>query len=834
MILRHSPSRLGRPFRALAITLLSIASHSASFALETAREADAFIDTIGVNIHLGYGDTAYGNYENLVKPKLISLGVRHIRDGMNSYSSDMVNKLTELSNLPNPISVNLIVPPSIVDDLYDAMPNAIASIEGPNETDNPNKVFSYDNKTFPQSTQAYQAALYTATKGESADIAVLAPSFMTGGGPQQVGIVPCDAGVLHSYPGGGLPDNGLDSGCSWLPLITGVARPVVATETGYFTFNEGSSSNQGVSEAAQAKYLPRLLLEYFRRGVARTYLYEFVDTWSATNAAFNNTNRESHFGLIAVSGPGASVTPREKPAFTNLKNLIAILQDPGTPFEPASLGFTLSGSNQTALRHVLLQKRDGSFWLILWQNVSSFNTATYTDVTPADQTVTITFNQPVGAVTCYRPSAGVSPVANSAIPSGSVTAITGLAVPDEPVILKITGANTTVASPIIADVAAYGAGEALLTSDSAVTYSNSFANATIFSSDYADEKIGSYSPNSTRAYRAILKFDLPVLPEGQIVQDVTLQVYLRAKSGSPASAAELVAFSPEDTAARVTDWNNTTNLITVGSVIAPARALGPVTIDSATYPQLGYAIRDAYLRGVRHIAFRLQLAGGAYVAGSGSSGDYYDIGSTKNQTAAQRPILSFTTGAPRSMRISLASAPANDGFLKSPSPYSAATIASSTDPSSRVGDSNLNEAYQAYYKFPLASIPAGAQITGARFGLYNRVKTGTPSHDLILQTYEPSSGPVQLGDWTNQTQAREIGDIFSPTAGAGLWTFEAPDLTSALRDAISRSSSFLGFRLKLPTGVFTTGTDTTFDYYSLGTTENTDANQRPYLDVEYY
>lgn len=818
----------------MAITLLSISSYSVSLALETAREADAFIDTIGVNIHLGYGDTAYGNYENLVKPKLISLGVRHVRDGMNSYNSDMVNNLIGLSNLPNPISVNLIVPPAIVDELYDAMPNAIASIEGPNETDNPKKVFSYDNKTFPQSTQAYQSALYNAVKTESADIAVLAPSFMTGGGPQQVGIVPCDAGVLHSYPGGGLPDNGLDSGCSWLPLITGVPKPVVATETGYFTFNEGNSSNQGISEAAQAKYLPRLLLEYFRRGVARTYLYEFIDTWSTSNAAFNNTNRESHFGLIAVSGPGANVTAREKPAFSSLKNLIAILQDPGVSFEPASLGFTLSGSNQPALRHVLLQKRDGSFWLILWQNVSSFNTSTYTDLTPAAQTASITFSQPVGSVTCYRPSVGVNPVANSAIPTGSVTAITGLSVPDEPIILKITGANTAVTSPIIADVAAYGAGEALLTSDSAVSYSDNFANATIFSSDYADEKIGSYSPNSVRAYRAILKFDLPSLPEGQVVQDVTLQVYLRSKSGNPNAAAELVAFSPEDTAARVTDWNDTTNLISIGSVIAPARALGPVTIDSATYPQLGYAIRDAYLRGARHVAFRLQLAGGAYVAGSSSAGDYYDIGSTKNQTGTQRPILSFTAGAPRTLRISLASAPANDGFLKSPSPYSTATVASSTDPSSRVGDSNLNESYQAYYKFPLASIPAGAQITGARFGVYNRIKTGAPVHDLILQTYEASSGPVQLGDWTNQTQAREIGDIFSPAAGMGLWAFDSPELTSALRGAVSRNSSFLAFRLKLPTGVFTTGTTSTFDYYSLGTTENTDANQRPYLELDYY
>jgi hypothetical protein len=35
---------------------------------ESARPADAFVDYVGVNTHLGYSDTTYGDYEVEIKP----------------------------------------------------------------------------------------------------------------------------------------------------------------------------------------------------------------------------------------------------------------------------------------------------------------------------------------------------------------------------------------------------------------------------------------------------------------------------------------------------------------------------------------------------------------------------------------------------------------------------------------------------------------------------------------------------------------------------------------------------------------------------------------------
>ena len=36
---------------------------------EEARPADAFVDFIGVNTHLGYQDTTYRDYEGIIKPR---------------------------------------------------------------------------------------------------------------------------------------------------------------------------------------------------------------------------------------------------------------------------------------------------------------------------------------------------------------------------------------------------------------------------------------------------------------------------------------------------------------------------------------------------------------------------------------------------------------------------------------------------------------------------------------------------------------------------------------------------------------------------------------------
>jgi hypothetical protein len=56
----------------------------ATLTLEAARQArtaNGFVESIGINTHLGYDDTAYNNFSD-VQAKLRYLVIRHFRDGI--------------------------------------------------------------------------------------------------------------------------------------------------------------------------------------------------------------------------------------------------------------------------------------------------------------------------------------------------------------------------------------------------------------------------------------------------------------------------------------------------------------------------------------------------------------------------------------------------------------------------------------------------------------------------------------------------------------------------------------------------------------------------------
>src|SRR6185503_10740498 len=97
---------------------------------------------------------------------------------------------------------------------------------------------------------------------------------------------------------------------------------------------------------------------------ARTYLYEFADQGPDTSV------REQNFGLIHYN-------MSEKPAYTAVKNLIDLVEEPGvTPFTPDGLNFSLSLSGAgdlSKVHHTLLEKSDDRFYLLLWQEVLSYD-----------------------------------------------------------------------------------------------------------------------------------------------------------------------------------------------------------------------------------------------------------------------------------------------------------------------------------------------------------------------------------------------------------------------------------------------------------------------------
>ena len=81
-----------------------------------------------------------------------------------------------------------------------------------------------------------------------------------------------------------------------------------------------------VPEDVAGVYTPRVLLDHYLRGEKRVYTYELVDEFDDPGL----TDPEAHFGLLH-----RDFTP--KPAFSAMKNLLGLLNDPGPAFTPTSI-----------------------------------------------------------------------------------------------------------------------------------------------------------------------------------------------------------------------------------------------------------------------------------------------------------------------------------------------------------------------------------------------------------------------------------------------------------------------------------------------------------------
>jgi len=405
-----------------SITITSSAPQSTTG--EQAAAADSFVNSIGVNVHLFYGNVYSTGYSTIVKPRLAEIGIRHLRDHALSTADWNTPKLTQkLQELAAAGTKSLL----IIDERYctpisnclamvkGAGPQTVVeAVEGPNE---PDIRLSNGGTTWDwmPAMKQYMQDTWNAFKGDpaTAGLPIGSPTFWMSQTPSYLGDVSgrVNFGSVHPYPAWPNYPTYVDEFTNHRKRYTpdyGSSKPFYASETGYHTGAPGS--DRPISEAKHAKYMPRLLLEYFNRGAARSYIYELVDQGT-------DGGRESSFGLVRNNGT-------VKPAFTAIKNLIGLLEEPGARFQPGRLDYTLSGSTSN-VHHTLLQKLDGRFYLVLWLEVQSSDG-------PTSQGVTVNFGAPV-SVTRYQPSQGMGGTSMGA----SVTNV-NLQVPDEPVILEIT------------------------------------------------------------------------------------------------------------------------------------------------------------------------------------------------------------------------------------------------------------------------------------------------------------------------------------------------------------------------------------------------------------
>jgi len=396
--------------------------------IKQARSADSFVDSIGINTHLNNQGRIYDTgYDTIIKPKILELGLRRIRDNVTLTSQKAyytrVNdlgqagiKFTYICGKPVENDMNCL------EGFVSKVSGAVAFLEGPNEPD------LFWGSDWVDKTRTFQQALYKKIKGSSLlmKFPVLGPSIVRN--HDLLGDISAylDYGNHHFYIGGSNPGKtkspALNKRLAYTRKNSG-SKPIMVTEFGYHNVTNPTGSFKGAPEDVAGKYIPRSYLFQFNRGVVQSFNYELIDE------AAGSTDKENNFGLLRYDGS-------PKPAFTALKNLISLLKDPGPSFTPGSLDYTLSGST-TDVQKTLLQKRDGRFYLILWVEKRCYDPTTNQRITVPSQQVTLSLNTPISKVETYLPNSSIN---------GTLRVISKkrvvLKVPDHPLVVELTPVAT--------------------------------------------------------------------------------------------------------------------------------------------------------------------------------------------------------------------------------------------------------------------------------------------------------------------------------------------------------------------------------------------------------
>jgi hypothetical protein len=464
---------------------------------KTALSAGAFVESIGVNTHLAFSNSAYTNVAE-VGSALNYLGVDHVRDGLYTTTS-ATNAFDALAAAG--IKFDFAAPPaadwtvdvtkfvSTLTAYETQFPGSIAAIEGPNEVNF--YQINFDGTRSIASGAEVQKEIYTAVKAVAslADIPVYNVTIGSTDTSQfaQLGNLSnyTDYANSHAYV---MSTTNISAGLDYLlgfAHISAPDKPVVITETGYTTLT--STWYNGVSEMVQAKYTLDTLMEAYNKGVPQTYLYELFDE------NFGANNAQSHYGLFNADG-----TP--KPVATAIHNLTAILEDHGGTSANASgtLSYGLSGM-PTSGHDMVLAKQDGTMDLVLWAEPVLWSQTNQSAIIAPASSVTVTFGEVEGVVKVYDPLAGSMPIATYF----NVNQIQ-LSASDHPVIIEIDPAQVALshtvtysAGVLTGETTKYVAGSADLSDTKVYSAAGVLVRDTIVHADNSKDIYLSAIPNQS-------------------------------------------------------------------------------------------------------------------------------------------------------------------------------------------------------------------------------------------------------------------------------------------------------------------------------------------------
>lgn len=413
------------------------------FITEKAIASDIVADAIGVNTHINYTGTIYDTrYNDIIKPRLAELGTKHIRDHfgnatINSRFQELAQnygiKLLIINNDGGTALETTLQEVKRLNALNPSKP-VVEYIEPANERDNGWK--KPDGTSDWERLCSYMRDYSSIFKNDpaTADIPLLGPSFANTRNSAVSFSNACtninsiiDKGNTHIYSGL-YPESPLAGGweISMEQAINNYKklsgdRALIDTETGY-KMSHGQPGHPAVSQRTAAKYAPRLVLNRVKNGFERVYFYQLI-------------NNSEDFGLLNNDG-----SPRLQ--FNAIKNFISIFKDSGEKFTTGSLSFSLDGDLKD-IEHLLFQKSDGCFYLIVWQGVNCSSEGTnnnnYNDINNPEREIKLVFPEKISSVKQYRPSFNTMPDGNGTNPVALNSNVTSLniSIPDHILVIEI-------------------------------------------------------------------------------------------------------------------------------------------------------------------------------------------------------------------------------------------------------------------------------------------------------------------------------------------------------------------------------------------------------------
>ncbi len=379
-----------------------------------ARPAEALASSVGVVNHFHFGTTVYGQTDRVVQA-IDDLGVRHVRNRLGSTAGTRAGfkALTDIGVKVHgvcgafgdrqPMSDVLAEVVRTYDDPY----ATFSAFEGINEPNN-------DGRAWVTETRTKTRDLFLERNRHGlTGIPIVGPALArvavggvegghTAGQSKVLGDLTqfIDYGNIHVYPRALPPSADIDEFMGYQRAVCGDLQ-IMCTEGGYFNAMAYSGGAFPTPEEVAATYLPQQIMEHWTRGNRRFFVYELLDDPDPVGK-----DREAHFGLMGVQTARGEWRP--KPQYNALKNFLSILGDPGEAHDVGGMPLGISGPAD--LSSVLVAKRNGARYLVMWRGVKVYEPLSRRMLETGSESVTLSFED-AKRVKVFEPSQGREAVA---------------------------------------------------------------------------------------------------------------------------------------------------------------------------------------------------------------------------------------------------------------------------------------------------------------------------------------------------------------------------------------------------------------------------------------